>query len=210
MRLKKLINRYLAKKEFYKSLKKQKQIENSQREKIQISTIHSCFLQRLDLRNTPKNFYRNRVASSIINNAPRVVFDCRFMNMHTRQESLRSMFRQLTEIIVFNRASFEPFQIYFCNYSTETEFHAKYGKLLGYDENLIFETSRDYTDVFPREELIYLTSDATRSMKKYDSNKVYIIGNIVDNDREKFKFATIEQAKKDQVAFERFSGDIVK
>jgi ribonuclease P protein 1 len=120
------------------------------------------------------------------------------------------MFNQLSNIISFNRASFEPFQIYLCNYSTDTEFNENYSWVLGFDENLIFETSQSYVDLFPRDDLIYLTSDAKKAMKTYDSSKVYIIGNIVDNDKQKFKFITLGQAKKDKIKHERLSEDIVK
>jgi Trm5-related predicted tRNA methylase len=62
-------------------------------------------------------------------------------------------------------------------------------------------TSKNYTDLFPREELIYLSPDAEKELEAIESDKVYIIGGIVDRVHEPriSKFASFETANSDGV-----------
>ena len=46
---------------------------------------------------------------------------------------------------------------------------------------------RDFTDVFPKEDIVYLSSESSNVLENLDDNKVYIIGGIVDHNHHKVK-----------------------
>lgn len=127
--------------------------------------------------------------------------------MHTRIELVKSLYRQYIEIISSNRNSPNPFQIHFCNYDYSTEFHTKYSPFLEYDANLIFETPKNYTEIFPKDKLVYLSRDAKVKMVKYDPEKVYIVGSMIDFGNDKFKYCSYSQAKKEGIRCERLPLD---
>jgi Trm5-related predicted tRNA methylase len=215
----------LARKELYKEKKtEEKQIKAEEKresflpsllEKVSLkentSALSKTWLRRVTSCDQIAAFYRQRLASAVMNDASRVVFDCRFLPMHTRGEAISSINRQMEMTIHCNKHDTQtPFQIFFCNYNTDTEFHKRFAAQLNYDDNFIFETSKSYTSLFPKRDLVYLTADSPNPMKAYDPSKVYIIGNIMDNDREKFKLASLSQAKKDSIRTERLPDQYIK
>lgn len=156
------------------------------------------FLRRLD-----KKFYRDhlrqKLLSSIRTNAPSVVFDFRYQTFHEKRYLLPSLYRQYIEIVKSNRTAAEPFQIYFCNYNKEGPFHKNYSYEINYDENLIQETNQSYLDLFPREKLVYLSKDSSKPMTKFDPERVYIIGSIIDSGLREDRFASYSQAKREGI-----------
>lgn len=204
---------FLTKKEFYKHQKEQKSIERENRLALRqddepyISNFPGALTFMRRITETDMRYcYRKRVCNSIILNEPSVVFDFRYIPMHTRDEIIKSMYRQFIEIISRNRTLPNPFQLHFCNYDYESIFHKRFATFMGFDTNLIFETPKNYLDVFPKEKLVYLSRDAKFPMTKYNPDKVYIIGSIIDiNDT--FKFSSYAQAKKEGIRCERLPID---
>lgn len=146
-----------------------------------------------------RKFLRDRIASAIINDNPSVVFDFRYEYYFHRANMLASLYRQYIEIIGKNRYAKFPFQIYFCNYSPDSIFNQKYRDFIEVDKNMIEATSKSYTDIFPKEKLVYLSRDSQKVLTTYDPNKVYIIGNIIDTGEESDSYASYTQAKKDGI-----------
>jgi hypothetical protein len=139
-----------------------------------------------------------------MNDDPKIVFDFRFLPKHTREDKVTSVYRQMIDIIWHNReVARSPTQILFCNYQTDAKFHQKFGKCLNMDSNLILESEKSYLDLFPRENLVYLSRDAKTVMKAYDPEKIYIVGSIIDDGRDTFKYSSLNQAQMDGIACER-------
>jgi hypothetical protein len=213
---------YLAKQEYYRFLKEERRAKLAERrlekEKLieeaknnpdnlelqeKVKTNYpglNCYLGHVSTKTSESG--RARLLNSVMLNEPIIVFDFRYLKMHTRIEILKSMYRQYIEIISINRESPQPFQVYFCNYDSNSEFHQKFKDMLSLDENLIFETEKSYIDLFPRQNLIYLSKDAKQKMISFQPSNIYIIGNIIDYEFEKFRYSSLNQAKIDNIRCE--------
>jgi ribonuclease P protein 1 len=216
----------LKKQEFYAAedeIKRQRQIQIKEENAKKFKDLKSggdsnrvltnypgqnSFLRRVS-ESYQKQHYRNRVCSAFINKNPSIVLDFRYSDMHTRREYISSMVKQIDELIGFNREqSHSPFNMHFCNYKYDSKFHQLYGKMLSLDANMIFETEKSYVDIFPRNDLIYLSPNAKYEMQEYDPSKVYIIGSIVDSAQTAtFKYSSVNQAKIDEIRSERLPID---
>jgi mitochondrial ribonuclease P protein 1 len=189
--------------------KKKENVEEREKSNSPIRTNypgHNTFQRRPNVQ-FQRLFYRNNLLSSIINNAPHIVLDFRYVDNSIRQyQIIKSIWRQTYEIISINRKSREPFQLHFCNYNKSFEHHKLYGNFSALDENLIFETEKSYIDIFPKEKLVYLSRDAKHTMKYFDPDKIYIIGMMIDQE-EKTKYASLFQAKKDNIVAQRLPID---
>lgn len=75
------------------------------------------------------------------------------------------------------------------------------------DKNLILETSKCYKEIFPKENLVYLSKDAKKTLYKFDPEKVYIIGNIIDSGNDLDRYASYIQANKDGIQCQRLPID---
>lgn len=58
-----------------------------------------------------------------------------------------------------------------------------------------------YLEVFPKEKLVYLTSDSDNVLDELNSNDVYVIGGLVDHNR--YKGICFEMAKKEGIRHAR-------
>ncbi|CAM9754255.1 unnamed protein product [Ectocarpus sp. 4 AP-2014] len=75
---------------------------------------------------------------------------------------------------------------------------AKVNKLQGFDTWLGMTTdSRCYTEIFDKEELIYLSADSPATITHLEKGKVYIVGGLVD--RNAHKGLCYEKAKKQEI-----------
>ncbi|KFO71990.1 Mitochondrial ribonuclease P protein 1, partial [Cuculus canorus] len=124
--------------------------------------------------------YSWRAAQSMIFGQP-LVFDMSYEKDMSVQEVANTV-RQLVLSEGCNRRSVDPFHIHFCNFKENSLYHKilikhykeSWGKLL------ITVTDQCYTDVFPKDKLIYLTADSPKVMKRFDHDKIYIVGSMVD------------------------------
>ncbi|KAG5261992.1 hypothetical protein AALO_G00290880 [Alosa alosa] len=111
-----------------------------------------------------------------------LVFDMSYEPQMTRRE-IENTINQLLETEGCNRRSVEPFHLHFCNLNPEGAYHKELLKRYSTEawENLLITTSpQQHIDMFPREQLVYLTADSPNVLRTFDHNKVYIIGALVD------------------------------
>ncbi|XP_005151813.2 tRNA methyltransferase 10 homolog C [Melopsittacus undulatus] len=121
-----------------------------------------------------------RAAQSMVFGQP-LVFDMSF----EKDMSLREVTNTVRQIVLSestNRRSTDPFHIHFCNFKDNSLYHKEFIKHYrgAWDKLLITVTDQCYTEVFPKEKLIYLTADSPKVMKTFDHNKIYIVGSMVD------------------------------
>ncbi|KAM9628036.1 tRNA methyltransferase 10 homolog C isoform 1-T4 [Morphnus guianensis] len=124
--------------------------------------------------------YSWRVAQSMIFGQP-LVFDMSY----EKDMSVREVTNTVRQIVLSegcNRRSVDPFHIHFCNFKDDSLYHKEFVKHYreAWGRLLITATDQCYTEVFPKDKLIYLTADSPKVMKTFDHDKIYIIGSMVD------------------------------
>uniref|UniRef100_A0A8D0HGY7 tRNA methyltransferase 10 homolog C n=1 Tax=Sphenodon punctatus TaxID=8508 RepID=A0A8D0HGY7_SPHPU len=139
----------------------------------------NTFLLRLRTR-SENCAYKWRTVQSMLFGQP-LVFDMAFENCMTRR-NLENTVKQLMVTEGLNRKAVDPFHLHYCNLKVDSLFHNTFTERYGeaWDELLVTVTEQSYADVFPREELIYLTADSPNVMKTFEHDKIYIVGALVD------------------------------
>ncbi|NXU78762.1 TM10C methyltransferase, partial [Oreotrochilus melanogaster] len=124
--------------------------------------------------------YSWRAAQSMVFGQP-LVFDMSYENDMSVREVANAV-RQLVLSESSNRRSVDPFHIHFCNLKDDSLYRKEFVKHYreAWDKLLITVTDQCYTEIFPKDKLIYLTADSPKVMKTFDHDKVYIIGSMVD------------------------------
>ncbi|KAM9389121.1 tRNA methyltransferase 10 homolog C [Phaethornis superciliosus] len=124
--------------------------------------------------------YSWRAAQSMVFGQP-LVFDMSYENDMSVREVANTV-RQLVLSEGSNRRSVDPFHIHFCNLKGGSLYHKEFIKHYreAWDKLLVTVTDQCYTEIFPKDKLIYLTADSPKVMKTFDHDKVYIIGSMVD------------------------------
>ncbi|KAM9201000.1 tRNA methyltransferase 10 homolog C [Dugong dugon] len=110
-----------------------------------------------------------------------LVFDMAYEN-YMKPKELQNAVSQLLESEGCNRRNVDPFHIYFCNLKTDGDYYRELVKRYGekWDKLLLTATEKSHVDLFPKENIIYLTADSPNVMTTFKHDKIYIIGSFVD------------------------------
>ncbi|NXM37716.1 TM10C methyltransferase, partial [Gymnorhina tibicen] len=124
--------------------------------------------------------YNWRAAQSMIFGQP-LVFDMSY----EKEMSVREVTNTVRQIVLSegcNRRSVDPFHIHFCNFKDDSLYHREFIKQYreAWGKLLVTVTDQCYTEIFPKDKLIYLTADSPKVMKTFDHDKIYIVGSMVD------------------------------
>lgn len=122
-----------------------------------------------------------RAAQAMQHGQP-LVYDMSYDQHMTRRE-MENTISQLMETEGWNRRSLNPFHLHFCNLQHDGSYHRELLKRYGqeaWDHLFITATSQRHIDMFPREDIVYLTADSPNVLRTFDHSKVYIIGAMVD------------------------------
>ncbi|KAF7251297.1 hypothetical protein EYD10_03398 [Varanus komodoensis] len=131
------------------------------------------------------NVYNWRAAQSMIFGQP-LVFDMDYDACMTYTE-LKNAVKQLQESEGVNRRATDPFHLHYCSLKEDSPFHKELIKHYGeaWDKLFVTVTEKSHVEIFPRDQLVYLTADSPNVMKTFDHNKIYIIGSLVDKSIQK-------------------------
>lgn len=111
-----------------------------------------------------------------------LVFDFSYENNMSKYGIDKSA-DQLVEVEAWNRRATDPYHLHFCNLQPDSCYKQRLIHRYGeehWDRLFITSTDKQYFEIFPREQLVYLTADSPNVLRTYDHNKVYIIGAMVD------------------------------
>ncbi|NXK86900.1 TM10C methyltransferase, partial [Formicarius rufipectus] len=158
--------------------KRERKLEAQEQTSKTEETQRSPFMSLWD--STMDKAYNWRAAQSMIFGQP-LVFDMSF----EKEMSVREVTNTVKQLVLSescNRRSVDPFHIHFCNFKDDSLYHKEFLKYYreAWDKLLITMTDQCYTEVFPKEKLIYLTADSPKVMKTFDHDKIYIVGSMVD------------------------------
>ncbi|NXV18221.1 TM10C methyltransferase, partial [Cepphus grylle] len=177
--------KYLHLKELYKKNDKRKMDEKRERkQEAQKRASETDETKRSSLvclwANTMDKAYSWRAAQAMIFGQP-LVFDMSY----EKDMSVREVANTVRQIVLSegcNRRSVDPFHVHFCNLKDGSLYHKEFIKHYrgAWGKLLITVTDQCYTDIFPKDKLVYLTADSPKVMKTFDHDKIYIVGSMVD------------------------------
>ncbi|XP_015334057.1 tRNA methyltransferase 10 homolog C [Marmota marmota marmota] len=110
-----------------------------------------------------------------------LVFDMDFDN-YMKPKELQNAVSQLLESEGWNRRNVDPFHIYFCNLKIDGAYQRELVKRYGekWDKLLLTATEKSHVDLFPKDNIIYLTADSPNVMTTFKHDRIYVIGSFVD------------------------------
>lgn len=108
----------------------------------------------------------------------RVVVDMSFDDLMI-EKHLSQCVKQVSRCYSANRRVSSPMQLYV------TSFEGKCAEVMskqnGYEHWDVYFKKENYMDIFPKEDLVYLSSESKNVITTVDENKVYVIGGLVDH-----------------------------
>ncbi|ESO99279.1 hypothetical protein LOTGIDRAFT_56667, partial [Lottia gigantea] len=144
--------------------------------------------------------FNERICESLMN-GPHCVVDMGFENLMEERE-VKNTISQLINACSHNKHCAEPFHLTFTDLEKDKYSHIQ---LSHYLPKCYIKTEANFMDIFPSENLIYLTPDSPNEMKVYDPEAIYIIGGMVDLSSR--GAVTLAKAKKLQIRTARFPID---
>lgn len=91
--------------------------------------------------------------------------------------------KQILRIYTENRRAKAPMQLHLTNFEGRAK--EEMAKHNGYENWDIFVHEESYLSVFPKEKLVYLSSESDNVITELHQDKVYIIGGLVDHNSHK-------------------------
>jgi len=140
---------------------------------------NTLFLRKYD--SSIDHFHNTKCIQAQIFDNP-LIFDMSY-NQHMTAMEQNNTAKQLMLSFSDNREHDQPFPLLFCNADPESKTMRMLHKLIPpiYQPDFpINLTSKNYTDLFPRDKLVYLTPHCKTELTHYDSDAIYIIGALVD------------------------------
>lgn len=193
----------MRKSEMLDKKEKEKQVEDTG--EIKYGLLHNTLFMRI-YDTTINHFYNGKMIQSMMFE-PKIVFDCGYDN-EMNQREIHNCAKQLSLAFASNRNHVNPMFMYFCNFNKDgllrRNLQQNIPTLLD-DDFPVVVTSQSYLDIFPKNELVYLTPHCRVNLTQFDPDAVYIIGALVDkSDSQPLSLA---KAKKEGIRMAKFPID---
>lgn len=129
--------------------------------------------------------YFHRLLRFIRLNGPRLIFDCDFDDEMSNQR-INDVARQIKFAFSDNRNHLRPFIFHLCNIHQNSMLWQNLNRHMQNAKKLPwYISSKDITEEFPLEKLVYLSPDATDVLEKFNPDDHYVIGSVCDKGNEK-------------------------
>lgn len=128
----------------------------------------------------------------------KLIFDCSYDQHMTKTEAINTA-KQLTLSFAINRNDKDPFDLHYCNVDFDSVTMKQMERNIPTMRNKSFPMNLyagSYLDLFPAENVVYLTPHCSNDLTEYDPNAIYIIGAMVDKaNNEPLSLAKAKQLK---------------
>lgn len=112
----------------------------------------------------------------------KLVFDCSYDEFMTLGEA-KSTSKQLSLCFASNRKHKRPYDLHMCNINRNGPTMLSLNTFIPTMYNRTFPLNlheKCFTEIFPKEKLVYLTPHAADTLDEFNPNDIYIIGSYVD------------------------------
>ncbi|XP_037052237.1 mitochondrial ribonuclease P protein 1 homolog [Bradysia coprophila] len=147
---------------------------------ISYSLGRTTFLLRIS-KSTINTWRHNRLFRAV-QFGEKLIFDCSYDEYMIRPEAITAA-AQLTRTFSDNRKDGEPFDLHFCNVDFNSVTMKHLERQIPTMRNKEFPMNLhecSYLDLFPKEQLVYLTPHCNNDLTEFDPNKIYIVGAMVN------------------------------
>ncbi|XP_067381171.1 RNA (guanine-9-)-methyltransferase domain-containing protein 2 isoform X2 [Channa argus] len=189
-------NQTLSKRQRKKLLKQQKwEEERGLRKQRRKERKQQRRLERQSLKEEDGGYTqsaRKRLCKEVTPSSLRVIVDCSFDNLMLIKDVCK-LHKQIQRCYAENRRALHPVQFYLTSLGGQLK-QIMDGKDKGWvNWKDITIKMEHYSEVVPKEDLVYLTSDSPNVLQELDETKAYVIGGLVDHNHQ--KGITFERAK---------------
>ncbi|XP_061390216.1 mitochondrial ribonuclease P protein 1 homolog [Musca vetustissima] len=139
----------------------------------------SMFLRIYD--STINNWMNHRLIRAM-QFSPKLVLDCSYDEYMTKREAENAA-KQLMLCFADNRSHDDPFDLHYCNVNLKTPCMQKLQRYIPTMLNTDFPMNvhqKCFTEIFPKENIVYLTPHCRTDLVEYNHDDVYVVGAMVD------------------------------
>lgn len=98
-------------------------------------------------------------------------------------KDLGKVVKQILRVYTENRRAKAPMQLHLCSFNGLAK--EEMSKHSGYENWDCHFHEKNYIDTFPKEKLVYLSSESDNMITELEEDKMYIIGGLVDHNAHK-------------------------
>uniref|UniRef100_A0A1B0AM18 tRNA (guanine(9)-N(1))-methyltransferase n=1 Tax=Glossina palpalis gambiensis TaxID=67801 RepID=A0A1B0AM18_9MUSC len=132
-----------------------------------------------------KQLKRREITSESSSENVRIAIDLDYDDVMLEHD-IKKCVKQCLRIYTINRRSEKAAQLHFTGIKTDGNIHAAFKKNHGWvNWHLKYHFDESHLEAFPKEQLVYLTSESDTILQRLDVKDVYVIGGLVDHNHHK-------------------------
>ena len=113
----------------------------------------------------------------------RIGIDLSFDDLMSDRD-IQKLLKQVQRAYSVNRRAQHPVQLYLTSFGDKTKTKLQENKC-NYEQWDIHINTEPYSNLFAKEDIVYLTSDSPNVLSEVDESKAYVIGGLVDHNHHK-------------------------
>lgn len=185
--------------------KEELDLANAENDHLIYGLFHNTMFLRI-YDSTMDHWHNNKLTQAM-QFGQNLVIDCSYDD-YMNEKEMRNTAKQLTLCFALNRTHNEPFNIHHCNVNFKKTTMKTLEKSLVQIHDPAFPfniTEKSYTDLFPKEKLVYLTPHCKNDLECYNPDDIYIVGAMVDKSSQ--EAVSLGKAKKEGLRMARLPLD---
>ncbi|XP_051866243.1 tRNA methyltransferase 10 homolog A-like [Pristis pectinata] len=127
---------------------------------------------------------RKRLKRDVTPSNIRVALDCSFDSLMVLKD-VKKLHNQIQRCYAENRKATHPVKMYLTSHSGQLKKNMDDNDKGWVNWKGINVTSKHFSEVIKKEDLVYLTSDSPNMLNELDASKAYVIGGLVDHNHHK-------------------------